>query len=186
MARKTWVQSQVKSYQRLKKWYLMPPCLTLSIIRYISRVKWSNPGKGVAPSHTPWCSSYWKGSLRFTLDYGRQLYFLLIVLCFSIISNLESRKFFKKSEWFSKKSLCNFTNFDTQLYHQNSKSKESKSNNLHFSKAFDSIHKEKMEQILLAYDLLLSKKPLALQLCFTKTWKQWLTWWRHQLFQHSH
>ena len=27
----------------------MPPCLTLSIIRYVSRVKWSNPGKGVAP-----------------------------------------------------------------------------------------------------------------------------------------
>ena len=39
----------------------MPPCLTLSIIRYGSRVKWSNPGKGVAPSPTPWCSSYQKG-----------------------------------------------------------------------------------------------------------------------------
>ena len=61
MARKTWVQSQVESYQRLKKWYLMHPCLTLSIIRYESRVKWSNPGKGVAPSPTPWCSSYGKG-----------------------------------------------------------------------------------------------------------------------------
>ena len=56
MAQETWVQSQVESYQRLKKWYLMPPCLTLSIIRYGSRVKWSNPGKGVAPSPTPWCS----------------------------------------------------------------------------------------------------------------------------------
>ena len=33
-------------------------CLTLSIIRYVSRVKWSNPGKGVAPSATPQCSSY--------------------------------------------------------------------------------------------------------------------------------
>ena len=40
-----WVQPQVMSYQRLKKWYLMPPCLTLSIR---SRVKWSNPGKRVA------------------------------------------------------------------------------------------------------------------------------------------
>ena len=28
-----------ESYQRLKKCYLMPPCLTLSIIRYRSRVK---------------------------------------------------------------------------------------------------------------------------------------------------
>ena len=38
IVRETWVQSQVKSYQRLKEWYLMPPCLTLSIIRYGSRV----------------------------------------------------------------------------------------------------------------------------------------------------
>ena len=74
MARETWVQSQVESYQRLKKWYLMPPCLALSIIRYGSRVKWSNPGKGVSPFPPPWCSSYRKGSLRVTLDYGHQLY----------------------------------------------------------------------------------------------------------------
>ena len=49
----------------------MSPCLTLSIIRYGSRVKWRNPGKGVAPFPTPWCSSYRKGSLRVTLDYGQ-------------------------------------------------------------------------------------------------------------------
>ena len=60
MARETWVQSQVESYQRLKKWYFMPPCLTLSIIRYGSRVKWIHPGKGVAPSPTPWCSKQLK------------------------------------------------------------------------------------------------------------------------------
>ena len=47
MARETGVQSQVESYQRLKKWYLIPPCLTLSIITYVSRIKWSNPGKEV-------------------------------------------------------------------------------------------------------------------------------------------
>ena len=33
-------------------------CLTLSIMRYVSRVKWSNPGKVVAPFPTPRCSSY--------------------------------------------------------------------------------------------------------------------------------
>ena len=66
---------QVKSYQRLKKWYLMPPCLTLSIIRYGSRVKWRNPGKWVVPTPTLWYSSYRKRSLRVTLDNGRQLYF---------------------------------------------------------------------------------------------------------------
>ena len=33
-------------------------------------------GKGVAPFPTPWCSSSWKGSLLFALDYGRHLYLL--------------------------------------------------------------------------------------------------------------
>ena len=62
--------------QKTQKWYLIPPCLTLSIIRYGSRVKWSNPGKGIAPSPTRWRSSHRKGSLRVTLEYGRQLYLL--------------------------------------------------------------------------------------------------------------
>ena len=44
--------------------------------KVLSRVKWSNPGKGVAPFPTPRCSSDWKGSLRVTLDYGCQLYLL--------------------------------------------------------------------------------------------------------------
>ena len=35
--------------------------------------------EGVAPSPTPWCSSYRKGSLRVTLDYGRQLYLLTYI-----------------------------------------------------------------------------------------------------------
>ena len=60
MAREIWVKSQVESYQRLKKLYLMSSCLTLSIIRFRSRVKWSNPRKGVAPSPTPWCSKLLK------------------------------------------------------------------------------------------------------------------------------
>ena len=52
MLQETGVQSQVESYQRLKKWYLILPCLTLSIIRYESRVKWSNPRNGVVhPLH---------------------------------------------------------------------------------------------------------------------------------------
>ena len=68
-----------------KKWYLIPPCLTLSNIRYVSRAKWSNPRKGVAPSPTPRCSSYWKGSLLVTLDYGCQLYFYFIIKGFQTI-----------------------------------------------------------------------------------------------------
>ena len=50
MVWEAWVQSQVESCQRFLKWYLILPCLTLSNIMYVSRVKWSNPGKGVAPS----------------------------------------------------------------------------------------------------------------------------------------
>ena len=46
--------------------------------RYVSRVKWSNPRKGIAASPTPQCSSNWKGSLLVALDYGRQLYFTYI------------------------------------------------------------------------------------------------------------
>ena len=53
----------------------MPPCLTLGIIRQGSRVKWSNPGKEVAPSTLPQYCSYWKGNLQATLDLGRQIYF---------------------------------------------------------------------------------------------------------------
>ena len=71
MAQETGVQSQFMSYQRLKNdtWC----CLAFSIIRCVSRVKWTNPGKEVVPSPTPWCSSFWKGSLQVTLNYSSQL-----------------------------------------------------------------------------------------------------------------
>ena len=47
MVRETGVQSQVELYQRLKKWYLMSPSLTLNIIRYGSRVSEAIQGKGL-------------------------------------------------------------------------------------------------------------------------------------------
>ena len=75
MVWETWVQSQLASYQRLLKWYLILSCLILSNIRYVSRVKWRNPGKGVAPSPTPRCSSYWKGSLLVAPNYGSHVLF---------------------------------------------------------------------------------------------------------------
>ena len=58
MVQETWVQSQVASYQRLQKRYLIPPWLTLSNIMYVSRVKWSNSGLGVPPSPTSLCCSH--------------------------------------------------------------------------------------------------------------------------------
>ena len=42
--------SILESYQRLKKWYLMTPCLIPSTQKYGLRVNGENPGLGVAPS----------------------------------------------------------------------------------------------------------------------------------------
>ena len=64
MVWETRVQSQDKSYQRLKKWYLISLCLTLRIIRYVSRVKWNNPENGVAPSPTPCVVVIEEGTFR--------------------------------------------------------------------------------------------------------------------------
>ena len=72
MVWKTGVQSQVESYQRLKKWYLMPPCLTQHYKVQI-KGKWSYPGKGVAPSLTPQCTSSWKGNFLVALTVVSQL-----------------------------------------------------------------------------------------------------------------
>ena len=57
-------------------------------MRQGSRIKWSNPENGVAPSHAPWCSSYWKGSLWVALDYRYQLYFLLYGVLLLFFVNL--------------------------------------------------------------------------------------------------
>ena len=77
MARETWVQSQVESYQRLEKWHLIRPCLTLSIIRFGK----GDPFRERSSTHpTPWCSSNRKGSLLVTFEYGHQLYLLLFIV----------------------------------------------------------------------------------------------------------
>ena len=65
---------------------MLPPWLTLSIIRQGSRVKWSNPRNGVVPTLISQCSSYWKRSLRVTLDKGRQLYLQQKIIDFNWIS----------------------------------------------------------------------------------------------------
>ena len=44
-------------------------------------VKGSNPVKRVAPSQTPRCSNYWKGSIRVILDLYPQLYFMWVYVC---------------------------------------------------------------------------------------------------------
>ena len=66
---------------------MIPPCLTLNIIRHVSRVKGSNPGKGVAPSSTPRCCIYWKWSLRVAFDYDYQLTYLDLHTISSVSTN---------------------------------------------------------------------------------------------------
>ena len=44
--------------------------------------------EGVAPSPTPWCSSYRKGSLRVTLDYCRQLKLSTFQILTKFLQNL--------------------------------------------------------------------------------------------------
>ena len=191
MVWETWVQSQVELYQRLQKWYLIPPCLTLSNIRHISRVKWSNPGKGVVPSPTPQCSSYWKGSLWVVLDYGRQLYstilfktihsilpfpkkgdlgiaknyrgiyltFIAVKIYHALIWNrIEPiiEKILRKNQ----NGLCRNRSMTSQILTNHQILEDVHAKNLKatvlfvdFSKAFDSIHWGKMEEILLTYGL---------------------------------
>ena len=67
----------------------MPPCLTLSNIRYGSRVKWSNPGKGVAPSPIPWCSKLSKRE-----PSGHPRLWLPTLLLFVIHTHHEERSFY--------------------------------------------------------------------------------------------
>ena len=59
---------------KTEKMVLDPSCLIRNIIRYASRVMWSRPRKWVVPSPTLWCSSYWKGTLRW--QSPSLLYFL--------------------------------------------------------------------------------------------------------------
>ena len=61
------------------------------IIRYTSRVKWSNPGNGVAPSPTPW-----KGSLRVALDYGCQFY---LRICMSCVHKGDRQQSWENNSW---------------------------------------------------------------------------------------
>ena len=63
-----------------KKGYLMPPCLTFSIMRYGSRVQWRNPGKGRESYSKPRYSSHSKGSLWATSNAVANFTFLLFIL----------------------------------------------------------------------------------------------------------
>ena len=81
---------------------MIPPCLSLSNIRYVSRVKWSNPRKGVASSPTPRCSSYWKRepSCRTRLLSPATKLHQIFENYFRTTLSLLLRLFFEKTIWF--------------------------------------------------------------------------------------
>ena len=54
------------------------------------KVKWSNPGKGIAPFPISWWSSYRKGSLRVTIVYGNHIYYF--EMCRKSAKNVSSKK----------------------------------------------------------------------------------------------
>ena len=62
-----WYSIPGQVVQRLEKWYLMLPCLALSITRYSEREKWSNPGKGVVPFLHHGLAAYEMGALGYVI-----------------------------------------------------------------------------------------------------------------------
>ena len=56
-----------------------------------TRVKWSNPEKGVVHSATSQCRSHWKRSLLVALDNGRQLYIYIYIYIY--INHAENNLF---------------------------------------------------------------------------------------------
>ena len=80
IARESWVQSQVESYQKLKKWYLMSLCIYTQHHKVQIKGNVSQSWERSNASATPWCSSYRKWSHRVTVNNGRQLYLLYIYI----------------------------------------------------------------------------------------------------------
>ena len=54
MARETWVQSQVESYQRLKKWYVIPPNTQHYKIRFKDKVEQSREKSSALTYTSAW------------------------------------------------------------------------------------------------------------------------------------
>ena len=81
--------------------------------------------------------------------------------CYSTAKNLKLRKYLGKPKWLSEKTIHDITNFDSAPNFIGVRSKKLEATLLFvdFSQAFDSIHRGKMEQILIVYGL--PKETLA-------------------------
>ena len=72
--------SKKKKKKKEKKKVLDASLLNTEHYKVRIKGKVEQSREGVAPSPTHWCSSYRKGSLRVTLDYGRQLFFIIVLV----------------------------------------------------------------------------------------------------------
>ena len=71
------------------------------------KVKWSNPGKGVEPTPTPRHCSYWKGSLRVTLNCNQPTYSFFFYLLSSVGTYWKCRTCtFSNNDWLDKCEAC--------------------------------------------------------------------------------
>ena len=77
---------------KTQKMVLDTSLLSTQYCKVLSRVKWSNPGKEVAPTVTHRCCSYWQGGFRVTLNNGRQL-FLYIYIYIYVVHSIRFQTF---------------------------------------------------------------------------------------------
>ena len=73
------------------KWYFIPLCYKLSIIRNVSREKWSSSKKGIALSSTRRCSSYWKRSFYVALNHIYIYIYIYVCVCVCVCVCVISR-----------------------------------------------------------------------------------------------
>ena len=80
--------------------------------------KSSNPGKGVAPSPTPWCSNYWKGSQQSAINMRCDQKVLKLKLknflnlkfvWWCVLSNLYNKLMISSQSQFKKRIMIIFT-----------------------------------------------------------------------------
>ena len=94
------------------------------------------------------------------------------MLCYSTALYLKLGKFLGKPEWLSEKSIHDITNFNNRLNIGRCLDKKHlvvTLSSVEFSKVFESIHRGKMEQIILAYGL--PKETVAIIMMLYKNTK---------------
>ena len=73
-----WGSVLVRVIPKTQKMVLDDALLNTQYYKVSIKGKVEQSKEGVVPSPTPWCCCYWKGNLWVTLDYGHQIYLLIL------------------------------------------------------------------------------------------------------------